>query len=422
MISLIFLGIVFVLIAVRKIGDVRLQIWQIMLMGALGVLVTRQISLSNAAKSIDLDVMLFLFGMFIIGQTVEASGYLDHLSQRLFRNAKSLDRLILYVLFGFGGLSALLMNDTLAIVGTPVVLILARKTFTQPKILLLALAFAVTIGSALSPIGNPQNLLIAVHGDIDNPFMTFLKFLTVPTIVSLFIAYLFLKLYYRPRFSAKPIVIPQGPILNQKQARLSKISLILLVALVFAKIITVFAGFPIEFKLTYIAMISALPIILFDKRRWQTVRHIDWHTLIFFAAMFVLTASVWDSYVIQSVIENRDIEMASIGTDIEMASIGTILPISIVSSQFISNVPLVALYMPMLIEFGASTKALMALAAGSTIAGNLSILGAASNVIIIQNAERKAGQTLTFLEFFRIGLPLTIASAIVFGLWISLVM
>jgi Na+/H+ antiporter NhaD/arsenite permease-like protein len=61
----------------------------------------------------------------------------------------------------------------------------------------------------------------------------------------------------------------------------------------------------------------------------------------------------------------------------------------------------------MLMKLGVTGAGLMALAAGSTIAGNLSILGAASNVIIIQNAEQKSGETLTFWEFVRIGAPLT---------------
>jgi Na+/H+ antiporter NhaD/arsenite permease-like protein len=64
-----------------------------------------------------------------------------------------------------------------------------------------------------------------------------------------------------------------------------------------------------------------------------------------------------------------------------------------------------------------STEALMALAAGSTIAGNLFILGAASNVIIIQNAE-KSGETITFLEFARVGAPLTALNILVY--WIFL--
>ena len=80
----------------------------------------------------------------------------------------------------------------------------------------------------------------------------------------------------------------------------------------------------------------------------------------------------------------------------------------------LSNVPLVALYMPVLAQAGATTAGMMALAAGSTIAGNLTILGAASNVIIVQNAESKGKQTLTFWEFLKIGLPLTIINVAVY--------
>ena len=106
MISLAILLIVFILIAVRQIGNIRLQIWQIMLLGALGVLFSGQISPRRALESINADVMLFLFGVFIIGQALEDSGYLSHLAYRLFRRARSLNSLILYILFGMGMLSA----------------------------------------------------------------------------------------------------------------------------------------------------------------------------------------------------------------------------------------------------------------------------------------------------------------------------
>ena len=118
MVPIIVLILVFILIAVRQVGNIKLQIWQIMLLGALAVLIARQISPEGALKSISInvDVMLFLFGVFVIGQALEDSGYLSHLSYRLFRRARSLNSLILYVLFGMGMLSALLMNDTLAII------------------------------------------------------------------------------------------------------------------------------------------------------------------------------------------------------------------------------------------------------------------------------------------------------------------
>ena len=411
MISLIALLIVFTLIAVRQIGNIRLQIWQIMLLGALVVLFTGQIPPLEALKSINPDVMLFLFGVFVVGQALEESGYLSYLSYKLFSRARSLDSLILLLLFGMGSLSAFLMNDTLAIIGTPVVLLLARKTNTQAKILLLALAFAVTIGSVMSPIGNPQNLLIAIHGNVINPFVTFFKFLLLPTMVNLFLAYLLLRFFYRNHFHSKPLTNSQEQIRDQKLATLSKVSLILLIVLVLAKIATVFTGLPIDFRLTYIALISALPIVLLSPKRLEIIRRIDWYTLIFFASMFILMESVWDSGFFQSIINSMHLNLTSRTV---------ILTISVILSQLISNVPLVALYLPTLMQLGASTKEMMALAVGSTIAGNLTILGAASNVIIIHNAERKAGETLTFLEFVKVGVPLTILNVIVYWLFLSL--
>lgn len=115
--------------------------------------------------------------------------------------------------------------------------------------------------------------------------------------------------------------------------------------------------------------------------------------------MFILMESVWQTGLLQSIITK---------SNMNITSIPVILAVSIIISQFISNVSLVALYLPMLVHVGASVKELIALAAGSTIAGNLFIPGAASNVIIIQNAERKYGETLTFLEFAKVGIPLTL--------------
>ena len=413
MISIITLLCVFVLIAVRQVGRFRFQIWQIMLFGAIVVLISGQISPANALKAIDPDVMLFLFGMFIIGQALEESGYLSHLAYRVFGKAHSLDILILLILFGSGLLSAFLMNDTLAIIGTPVMLQIASKTGARAKLLLLVLAFSVTIGSVMSPIGNPQNLLVAINGNIPNPFITFLRYLAVPTIVNLFLTYLLLRLFYRKHFINKPLMeYSPDSIMDYKLANLSKISLILLILLIFAKILMVFLNLNIDFKLTYIALAAALPIVLLSPSRLRILYKIDWFTLIFFASMFVLMQSVWDSGLFQMVISNLHLNLISVGI---------ILAVSVVLSQFISNVPLVALYLPLLNKLGASIRDLMALAAGSTIAGNLSILGAASNIIIIQNAEKKAHETITFWEFIRVGIPLTAVNVLDYWLFFSII-
>jgi Na+/H+ antiporter NhaD/arsenite permease-like protein len=401
-ISLVALAAVLLLIAVRQAGKKSLAIWQIMLLGAVAVLVTGQISPQEAAAAINLDVMIFLAAMFVIGESMQESGYLLYLFNRIFKRARNPDQLVLLILFAMGFLAALLMNDTLAIIGTPLMLYFARTLKISPKLLLLTLAFAVTIGSAMSPIGNPQNLLIAVNSGLSNPFLIFLRYLMLPTFVNLALAYLLLRLFYKGQFQRRTIEIGYEEISDRALARLSRISFILLFVLILAKMAAVVLGVGDMFRLTYIALLSALPIILFSERRWEVTRNIDWCTLIFFAAMFVLMDAVWRSGVFQNLLD---------GSNADLASVPTVLAFSVIMSQLVSNVPLVALCQPLLVH--PTTEALMALAAGSTIAGNLFILGAASNVIIIQNAE-KSGETITFLEFARVGVPLTFLNVLVY--------
>jgi Na+/H+ antiporter NhaD/arsenite permease-like protein len=277
---------------------------------------------------------------------------------------------------------------------------------------LLALAFGVTTGSVLSPIGNPQNLLISLDSVVSNPFVTFMRYLAIPTTVNMMVVYLMLKMYY-PRYFKNSIPTPDAdPIKDGKLARLCQISLIILVVLILVKIALVFVAPQTEFRLTYIALIAALPVLVASRRRLEIVKRLDWATLVFFAAMFILMASVWNSGIFQSLLDRLHLDLSGRGV---------VLVISVILSQFISNVPMVALYLPVLDQLGASTGTFMALAAGSTIAGNLTILGAASNVIIIQSYENRSEETITFWEFFRIGLPLTVINVIVYWLFLKLI-
>lgn len=409
MIPIIILVVVFLLIAFRQIGSIRLHIWAIMLGGALLVIITRQISLSKAWASINMEVILFLFGMFIVGVALEESGYLSYLTSFLFRKARSVDALLLVILFSMGFASMVLMNDTVAIIGTPLVLLLAHRHHIHTKLLLLTLAFAITIGSVTSPIGNPQNLLIALHGNLDQPFITFFTALFLPTVINLLLCYLLLKWFYRQHFHARSLVHEKEPITNPRLAFLSQISLVLIITLIVLKIIFIMAIPSFDFDLLYIALIGALPLLLFSQERFSLLKKVDWQTLIFFASLFVLMQSVWDSGFFQQFL---------LASDLQLTSVPLIFTISILLSQFISNVPLVALYLPILQHAGASSTAFIALAAGSTIAGNLFILGAASNVIIIQNAETR-GETISFFEFAAIGIPLTILNALVYVIFLT---
>ncbi|MCX6688522.1 MAG: SLC13 family permease [Methanoregula sp.] len=403
------LAAVFILVAVRHVGRFNFKIWQIMLGGAVAVLITGQIAPLDALRAINIDVMIFLFGMFVVGEALVASGYLFSVASRIFTRTQNTDQLVLALLFGMGILSAILMNDTLAIIGTPLVLGLATRFRISKKLLLLALAFAITTGSVMSPIGNPQNLLVAVNSGMGAPFVTFGLYLAIPTLACLVASYALLRIFYPREFHPCPVCVAPEVIPDRDLTLLVKCSLVILVSLAAVNIGLSLIGQSLLVPLPLIAVCAALPVLLFSQKRFRVLKQIDWYTLIFFVAMFIVMASVWQSGFFQQFVGEGGI-----------TAVPAILVSSVVISQFISNVPFVALFLPMIMQAGGTTSQLMALAAGSTIAGNLTILGAASNVIIIQQAE-KEGATLTFLEFAKIGVPLTLVQLAVYWVFLGFV-
>jgi Na+/H+ antiporter NhaD/arsenite permease-like protein len=406
--SLVVLLGVLVLIAARKVGRVRVAIWQAMVAGALVVLASGRITPAAALAAIDSEVMLFLLGMFVLGEALVESGYLYAVAYRWLSRVRTTDTLVLAVVVASGLASALLMNDTLAIIATPLVLRLALEHRIAARLLLLALAFGITTGSAMSPIGNPQNLLIAVRGPIEAPFVDFLQALALPTFINLLLCYLVLRLLFRDEFHRIPLVHSPVAETDPALARLARAGLWLIVAGIALRIVLPAAGFALQLPLSLVAVLGAAPVLLFSPRRLSVLRAIDWSTLAFFAAMFVLMASVWESGVLQHWLDvpGRN-----------LAALPMVLGVGVLLSQLISNVPLVALYLPVLQAHAADPGTLLALAAGSTIAGNLLILGAASNVIIVQRAERR-GAVLRFLDFARAGIPLTLLQTFVYWLFL----
>jgi len=277
--------------------------------------------------------------------------------------------------------------------------------------LLLGLAFAITVGSILSPIGNPQNLLIASLSDMHNPLATFLYHLTLPTLISLTIVYFIVNWKYKRCLQTPMIIQPPKFIADIRLARLAKISLILMFVLILFKIVAGYLSWHLIDKIGFvdIALLAALPILLFSSKRLQIVKSIDWATLIFFIALFILMAAVWQTGFFQALISKWHLKIDHIAV---------IICISVILSQFISNVPLVILYLPLLQHMHVGTLPLLALVIGSTIAGSLFYTGAASNIIIIQQAEKHQHRAFSFLEFAYLGVPITVLCIIVYGIFL----
>ncbi len=403
-VAVVILLIALITIALRRVIRIVVPIWVIMAFAAIASILFQQITPLRAIEVIEPEVMLYLFGVFFIAQAAEDSGYLEYLTRKIFHFTQTGKQALLLITFVLGISAALLMNDTIAIIGTPIIVQLCKSHKNLTKPLLFALAFSITIGSVLSPVGNPQNLLIAVKGEMTSPFLDFIRPLAIPTLINLAISYFLIYFVYKDILD-KPIEKNTSlQISNHGTVILVKVSLIVMFCLVVLKIIMDLIHSPYRINFSYIAITSALPLLL-SKQRVSYIKRLDWGTLIFFASTFVLMRSVWDSGFFQNTIMHNHISFMNPLV---------ILLFSIILSQFISNVPLVALYLPLLMHYSYSNSQLLTLAVGSTIAGNLSILGAASNIIIIQNSEKRGVKGFGFWEFIKLGLPLTVINILIY--------
>ncbi len=393
-----------------------------MMTGAVIVLLLGPISLQDAYHAVNLDVIFFLLGMFSLVAAMDLSGLLEYLTIRMLGLAKTPQRAFAIVLFGMSALSAFLVNDTLALVATPIMIGLARQMRVRANVLLITLAMGVTIGSALTPVGNPQNLLIALSSGISNPLFDFLYFLLPPTLLSLLAAYAILRIYFRKDLANSSLdgflADPKKVITDVGLARLSAaaaaITAIGFLAVSSARVL----GIQGNFNLGTVSLIGAIMVFLGSQRRREILRSVDWGVVMFFISLFIVMEAFWQSNALQNLMQY----LPSINPGNSKASVGPILVTSLLLSQLMSNVPFVAVYIRVMQAAGFSggdVRAWTALAGASTFAGAFTLLGAASNIIILEEAESR-GAGFGFFEFAKVGLIVTAPIMIILFLFLMI--
>lgn len=388
---------VFALSLVRNVGKFKIRIWQLAFGAAVLCLITKRISLEQAFYSINFDVIFFLFGMFCVGNAIEKSGLAKYFTNYILSYIRNIDSLLLFIIFFCAIASAFLMNDTTAAIITPIILIFAKSLNLNPRKLIIISMLAITIGSCASPIGSPQNILIASHIPHSNPFILYAKYLALPTLLNLILLFLYAKFNFEQKVLCHKTKKPEFN--DRNLAMLSIYSIITLVGLVFLK-----AFFITDMPLLYIALIPA-SIVLFHKDRILIIKDVDYKTLIFFIGLFILIKAFWISNILQTLI---------FSSHLNLTSIYIIFIITLLASQFVSNVPLVTLYLQVLSSFNLGWQPYLALSVASSIAGNIFLLGAASNIIIAENLEKHTKQTITSFEFFKYSILLTVINIFVY--------
>jgi Na+/H+ antiporter NhaD/arsenite permease-like protein len=408
------LVITYGLIALRGVGRINVQPWAAMLLGAALTVVLGVLTPQQALSSINLNVILFLVSLFTISSALEVSGFFSYLAYRLLVGSRRMGSLILRV-FGLSALLSLaLSNDGIAGSFTPVIVSMRRQARINVKPLLYALAFGVTIGSVALPVGNPQNLLIALESGMPKPFVVFALYLLPPTIINILITYPVLLLLFSN--GAKDDVVltelrrPEEMIVNKGLAYTALTVLMILIPLYFITDIINVSPYLTPVTLTFMG--ASVIYLLSGADRRSVANNVDWTTILFFIGLFIVSEGALESGVLDALAHYLPQPTTLLGVFVS----GLLL------SQVISNVPMVALYIPLMRELGVSPSnyvVWIGLAASSTIAGNLTLIGAASNVIISEASEKRGSEGFGFVEFVKYGVPITIINTIVYYVWLS---
>jgi Na+/H+ antiporter NhaD/arsenite permease-like protein len=412
----VLLAVIFGGVVVHQLSGRGPSTWLIFLTGALLTVVLGVLSVPSAelAVATQLPVFAFLFSLFIFAIATERSGALDRMGRWLLGRARHPKQLPFVVFVGFGVLAAFVVNDALVLLGVPLLIAVARKLEAPATPLLLTLAFAVTVGSVLTPLGNPQNLLVSLSSGIASPIATFLRYLLVPTAINLALGGVYLRYRFGPRFAASSpaaLKVHRIPLFPEGgwAARLRQFPVLVvfpgtLVILLTTELLAASTG-GAQLPVYEVTLTGALLTLLLTPSRGRLVTDVDWSILLLFAGLFVVVAGAVQGGVVAA-LQSFILIPPPGHTD---AAIGLVLLASLGGAQVFSNVPWVALQIPVLHGLGytAGTPLVwIALASGSTLAGNLTLLGAASNIIIVHRA-RRFGERLTLREFVRDGLPIT---------------
>ena len=391
----------YVLISMRSLGRFPLDRPAVALLGGALMLVAGILTPAEAMSSINLDVLLLLVGMMILVSGLDVCGFFDLVSTRIAARARSQTGFLAGLMVAAAFLSALVLNDAIALLMTPIVVRSARSLKVKPVPYLVALAVAANVGSVATEIGNPQNAFIAIESGI--PFLTFTAALLPVMLVCLALSIGLVWLAFRKDLAAP---ITRAAVLPPIRLQRNGLALTLGIGL------GVVAGFclsPTPAWLPLIAITGGAFVLFFLPFFTTTnarilVGKVDWTILLFFVGLFVLLGGVQASGLSGGI--------QSGFTDVfggQSGGLAWLTGLSALLSNLISNVPAVLLLAQVVQGAGGSHQLWLALASSSTLAGNATILGAACNVIVVQIASRE-GIEVSMKDFVKAGLPVTLVT------------
>jgi Na+/H+ antiporter NhaD/arsenite permease-like protein len=351
----------------------------------------------QAFNAIDWNVIFLLAGMMIIANVLKETGLFQWIALQAVRVGKGDPIRVLIIL----------SLITAVVLIAPVTLFVASTLRVSPIPFLIAEILASNIGGMATLIGDPPNILIGSAADID--FVTFAANMGPISVIILLVFIILARFMFKKELTVQ----------DQSSVNIAEVDASALITdpVLLRKSLIVMTGVTLGFILhgalhlepATIALIGATLLMLWSKTDpHYALRDIEWITLFFFFGLFITVEAVVEVGIIGMI---ADAALRLTGGNLALTSIGLIW-FSAIASGIVDNIPYTATMIPIVKSLGQAMPAgplWWSLALGADLGGNLTLVGAAANVVVANLAE-KSGHPISFGRFFRYGVITTIMS------------
>lgn len=368
------------------------------------------IDFQHAVSHIDFEVIFLVLALMIFVAIVARTGVFQWLAFAAYRLARGRPwPLVVGLILITAITSAFLNNVTVMLLMAPVTIEIALVLGVDPLAFLVPETLASNIGGAATLIGDPPNTLIGSYARLG--FASFLWNLT-PLIIVLTVAFIVMTWFIYRRSYAQVPTEPSAALIArlEETSRITDPALLRRSAIVAAlTIVLFFIGDVFHMPPAVAALIGATVLLVWARPSIaEMLGEVDWTTLVFFMALFMLVGALQDVGVIQVIAE----AIKGLAGGSLTVAVLLILWVPAIGSAIVANIPFAAAMLPVTAYLshaipGAENNVLWwALALGTCLGGNATVIGAAANIITAGISDR-AGYPLTFKRFFKVGAPIT---------------
>jgi len=382
------------------------------LAGAMALVVTGVMSAHKALSYIDFNTIGLLVGMMVLVAIIRQSGLFEYVAIKAAKmvHGDPWKIMIAFILLT-AVLSGILDNVTTVLLVGPMTIAIAKMLEINPVPFLMTQILASNVGGTATLIGDPPNIMIGSAANLS--FMDFLKNTGVAVVLVIVFMIVMMRFVYKKEIEVEGLDTSKIMNLDPDKSITDKPLLIKGVVVIILVILGFIFHDQIGMETSVIALTAAaVMLIIGGVNVDNAIQDVEWTTIAFFMALFVVVGGLTETGVIKQVA--AVIIERTAGHPVMMMLI--LLWASALLSSFLNNIPFIATLIPLVLALkadGMDAEPLWwAISLGACLGGNGTMIGASANVVL-SDISTKHGYPITFKSYLRVGMPFMLGSVFI---------